>query len=260
MAARVTEPPFTVRPIGVVRSPFREKVEAPRQAIVARDVPGTLVLHPEHEHALADLAGFERIWVLFWFHLAEGSRAKVLPPRSEVRRGVFATRSPHRPNPIGLSAVRLERIEGLVLYVRDLDLLDGTPVLDLKPYLPYADAFPDATAGWLEAARDPRPRWEITFSPLAEEQLAWIAERSALDLRARVEDALALGPEPHPYRRIKKTSEGLVLAVKDWRVRFAADGGAVSVHRIATGYRARELADPTDEARALQRAFVARFG
>jgi tRNA-Thr(GGU) m(6)t(6)A37 methyltransferase TsaA len=128
---------FVVRPIGLVRSPFAEKAEAPRQAVAegAAGVAGRIEMFPEHEHALDDLDGFDRIWVLFWFHEAHGSRAKVLPPRSNRKRGVFATRSPHRPNPIGMSAVRLERVDGLVLHVRDLDLIDGTPVLDIKPAL-----------------------------------------------------------------------------------------------------------------------------
>lgn len=251
---------LVVRPIGFVRSPFREKVEAPRQGATAAGVGATIEVLPEHEHALADLEGFERIWVLFWFDRAEGGpKAKVLPPRSAVKRGVFATRSPHRPNPIGMSAVRLERVEGRVLHVRDVDLLDGTPVLDLKPYLPYADAFPDAKAGWLERG-DPLPAWEVRFSAAADAQLAWLAAEG-VDLRRRIVEALALGPQPHPYRRIRKVEGGgAVLAVKDWRVRFTASDRVITVEGLATGYRPRELATGEGEALTLHRAFVARFG
>lgn len=255
---------IVVRPVGVVRSPFVEKVEAPRQSRVGEGVAGRVEIVPELEHAVADLDGFERIWILFWFDRAasevpgDTTRAKVLPPRSDRRRGVFATRSPHRPNPIGLSAVRLERVEGRVLHVRDLDILDGTPVLDVKPYLAYADAFPDARAGWLEA-RDPRPTWNVAFDPDAEEQLAWIAAQDPLNLRTRIIDALALGPEPHPYRRIRRTADGLVLAVKDWRVRFRVEGNTAFVERITTGYRPRDLAVGKDPAHELHRAFVERF-
>src|SRR5688500_15682462 len=154
---------LVVRPIGVVRSPFTEKVEAPRQARVAEEVRGRIEIFPEHESALDDLDGFDRIWVIFWFDQAERTPAtKVLPPRSDRKRGVFATRSPHRPNPIGLSSVVLEKRERNVLHVRELDMLDGTPVLDLKPYLAYADAFPEAKQGWLsQPADDPRPRWAV---------------------------------------------------------------------------------------------------
>lgn len=246
---------LVVRPIGVVRSPFGEKVEAPRQARVAAEARGRIEVDPELESALDDLDGFDRIWVIFWFDQAERTPAtKVLPPRSEKKRGVFATRSPHRPNPIGLSCVVLEKREGNVLHVRELDMIDGTPVLDLKPYIAYADAFPESKQGWLAAtADDPRPRWAVIHAPLVEEQLAWIAERDPLDLSARIHDSLSLGPMPHPYRRIKKTDDGAyVLAVKEWRVRFRIEGQAVIVDRIDTGYRPKELPD-------LHRAFVEEF-
>lgn len=263
---------FVVRPIGFVRSPFREKAEAPRQAVAegAEGVEGRIEMLVEHEHALDDLDGFDRIWVLFWFHEAKGGpRSKVLPPRSDRKRGVFATRSPHRPNPIGMSAVRLERVDGLVLHVRDLDLIDGTPVIDLKPYIPYADAFPDAASGWVGAsgesgATDPRPSWRVTFTEHADAQLAWLATQGlAVDLRTRIADALALGPQPHPYRRIKKTDDGeLLLAVKEWRARFTVDLAAstIAVDSLRSGFRPRELAKGNDPALEVHRAFVALFG
>jgi hypothetical protein len=163
-----------------------------------------------------------------------------------------------------MSAVRLERVEGLVLHVRDLDVIDGTPVIDIKPYVAYADAFPDAKSGWIEAQGDPRPSWAVTFTVEAEAQLAWLAaEGLALDLRSRIREALALGPQPHPYRRIKKTDAGeLLLAVKEWRARFTVDtaGSAILVDSVRTGFRARDLAERTDPSLALHRAFVARFG
>ena len=174
--------PVTFTPIGVVRTPFPDRVSAPRQPAAAIGVQGTIELEPgrDFEHALEDLEGWDRLWVIFCFHLNEGWRPKVLPPRSaEKRRGVFSTRSPHRPNSIGLSVVRLRRVRGLVLDVEDLDIVDGSPVLDLKPYVPYADAFPEARTGWLEAlapsggdaqaARDPEPGFEVVWSALATE-------------------------------------------------------------------------------------------
>ncbi len=262
MGAGVSVPELIVRPIGFVRSPFVEKVEAPRQPTAASGVEGTVDVLPPYADALADLEGFERIWIVFWFDRVTGWRPKVLPPRSEVRRGVFATRSPHRPNPIGISAVRLERVEGLVLHVRDLDVVDGTPVLDIKPYVPYADAFPEAGAGWLDA-RDPRAPWTVTFEPSADAALDWVARESGLDLRGRVRSTLALGPQPHAYRRIKELPDGgRVLAVKDWRVAFRVDEAsrAIVVERVMTGYRARELATGAEPAHVLHRAFVERFG
>lgn len=258
---------LVVEPIGFAHSPFSEKAAAPRQATVGRDAAGTIEILPAFRDALSDLEGFERIWVIFWFDRAERGegtrwRSKVLPPRSEQKRGVFATRSPHRPNPIGLSAVRLDRVEGLVLHVRDLDLVDGTPVVDIKPYLPYADAFPDASAGWLQA-HDPVAPWTVTFEPEAEEALAWIAQQTGLDLRERVASSLELGPQPHAYRRIRQAPDGQrVLAVKEWRAPFLVDEAArrITVERITTGYRPSDVHRGREPVHALHRAFVARFG
>ena len=251
---------LVVRPIGLARSPFTEKVEAPRQSTVAADVAGTVEVLPEYRDALTDLEGFERIWLVFWFDRATGWRPKVLPPRSQDRRGVFATRSPHRPNPIGMSAVRLSRVEGLDLHVRDLDLVDRTPILDIKPYLPYADSFPESGAGWLERS-DPRRAWSVTFAPPTEPALAWVQRETGLDLRARVEAALALGPQPHAYRRIRRTSAGPVLAVKEWRARFRVEAeGMIVVEEIGSGYRPRDLARGGEPVHALHRAFVELFG
>src|SRR5690242_13329718 len=111
-------------PIGVVHSPFGDRASAPRQPAAARDVEARIELFPgqNFEDGLIDLARFDHVWVLFWFHLNDSWKPKVLPPRSTERRGVFATRSPYRPNPIGMSVMRLDRIEGLTLHVRDVDL------------------------------------------------------------------------------------------------------------------------------------------
>lgn len=248
---------LVVRPIGFVRSPFREKVEAPRQAVVAADATATLEVLPAYEDALADLAGFDRIWLVFWFHDATHYRPKVQPPRSDEKRGLFATRSPHRPNPIGLSAVRLERVERTTLHLREIDLIDGTPVLDIKPYIPYADAFPDASSGWL-APKDPRAVWEVAVEAM--DAVAWVEQATGLDLGARIVAALSLGPQPHAYRRIRELSDGTrVLAVKEWRVHFRVDGQRLVVTGIASGFRPKELLTGKDAIHETHRAFAEKF-
>lgn len=151
----------TLHPIGVVRSPYRQRHGTPRQPGFQSDREhgtgaGTVELFPHRvaEAALDDLDGFERVWLISLFHL-NGSRVRprVRPPRGGPLRGVLATRSPHRPNGLGLSAVRLVGVRGLVLDVEDLDLIDGTPILDVKPYVPDFDAFPEASRGWLDGLR-----------------------------------------------------------------------------------------------------------
>lgn len=147
--------PFALAPIGWVSSPYRRRFGTPQQAS-AVDSDQAAILELDGERiplaALGDLAGIERIWVLSLLHESGTWGPSVRPPRGpRVRRGLFATRSPDRPNPLGLSAVRLVSIEGLRLHVRGVDLLDGTPILDIKPYVPYADAFPNSRAGWIDA-------------------------------------------------------------------------------------------------------------
>jgi len=148
---------ITLRPIARVRSPFTERHGTPRQPgwsgpKEAGSVEGTVELLPHvPAQALDDLASFDHIWLIAWMHL-NGPRLKprVRPPRGGPKRGVLSTRAPHRPNPIALSAVRLLGVQGRTLHVADLDLLDQTPVLDIKPYIPDFDALPDASRGWLE--------------------------------------------------------------------------------------------------------------
>ncbi len=255
---------LVLEPIGFVRSELATKVEAARQPAVAAGTQARIELLPGRniEHALEDLASWELIWVIFWFHHNPGWRPKVLPPRSTSgRKGVFATRSPHRPNPIGMSVVRLERVDGLILHIRDADMLDGTPVLDLKPYVAYTDAHPEAGNGWLlQEARpsDPVRAYDVQFETLAAEQAVWIETHTGLAIGERIRTTLELGPEPHPYRRIRPFDGALQLAVKEWRVRFAVSGRDVRVIEIDSGFRASQLAGADPSLRA-HRDFLQRW-
>jgi tRNA-Thr(GGU) m(6)t(6)A37 methyltransferase TsaA len=231
-------PSYTVTPIGVIRTPYTEKPLTPRQPGVTENPPeGVITLFPgqNFEQALEDLDGFERVWILFWFDQNEGWTPKVLPPRSgTTRRGLFATRSPHRPNAIGLSLCRLLSVSGRTVRVEDPDLLDGTPILDLKPYIPYAEAFPDAAAGWTAEAGD--PSFTLSVAPTAAEQLEFL-DRHGVALKERVCALLERHPEPHPSRRTKaRAGGGYVLGVKSWRVRYRIEGSAVAIDAVASGY------------------------
>lgn len=149
---------FAFQPIAFVRSPYARRIDAPHQSTVVAGTESGRAAEARIDFvagfppaACDDLAGFERIWLVFVFHRSEGWKAQVKPPRGGPRRGVLATRSPHRPNAIGLSAVELLAVEDGSLRVRGVDLLDGTPILDIKPYVPYADAFQQSGAGWIDA-------------------------------------------------------------------------------------------------------------
>ncbi len=149
------------KPIGTVHSPFKEPPGTPIQPGAAAGVQGWVEVFPEYREGLADLEGFSHLILLYYFHLAQGFALRVKPFLDEQQRGLFATRAPARPNPIGISTVRLERVDGTRLYIREVDIVDGTPLLDIKPYVPRFDRRDGATSGWLaenldrlESARD----------------------------------------------------------------------------------------------------------
>lgn len=150
-----------LRPIGVVRSPYTERHGTPRQSQLSttpedyEPAIARIELFPDliPAEALKDLDGFEYLWVIAWLHLNQHWNPTVMPPRGpKVRRGTLATRAPHRPNPIGLSASRILKVEDRMIHLAGIDLLDQTPVLDIKPYVPYCDAFPQARSGYVDEA------------------------------------------------------------------------------------------------------------
>ncbi|MBP8864241.1 MAG: tRNA (N6-threonylcarbamoyladenosine(37)-N6)-methyltransferase TrmO [Anaerolineae bacterium] len=145
--------PITYRPIGVLHTPFQEPVGMPIQAACAVGTRGTAELSPEFKEALQDLEGFSHLILLYHLHRAAPPRLRVTPFLDTELRGVFATRAPARPNPLGLSVVRLLERAGCVLYLENLDMLDGTPLLDIKPYIPDFDSCTVERLGWYERRR-----------------------------------------------------------------------------------------------------------
>lgn len=147
---------FNLRTIGVIHSPFTEAAGTPIQPCYARGAEGKVLVGEAYAAALDDIEGFERVWLLYWMDRVERFKARVVPYRDTREHGLFATRSPSRPNPIGMSVVRIVRREGGVLRVADIDVLDSTPLLDIKPYVPDFDAHPGSKAGWFDAAGEDR--------------------------------------------------------------------------------------------------------
>ena len=134
--------------IGVIHSPHKQAADAPVQASLAAGIEGTVEVFPKFSAGLKDVEGFERIWLVYWFHQASEAQLIVTPYLDTAPHGLFATRAPCRPNPIGLSCVRLAEIRGNMLLVDGLDVLDNTPLLDVKPYVPAFDAFQAKRIGW----------------------------------------------------------------------------------------------------------------
>ena len=150
--------PITLRPIGVIRSPHTVAEKTPIQPVFAANARGTAELQLEYEEGLVDLEGFSHLWLIYVLHRAGEPCLTVKPFLDDVPRGVFATRAPCRPNPIGMSLVRLVRREGPILHLEDVDVLDGTPLLDIKPYVTRFDVRDGARCGWQEHVDDETAR------------------------------------------------------------------------------------------------------
>jgi tRNA (adenine37-N6)-methyltransferase len=136
-------------PIGIIHSPIATPVGGPIQPAAAQNIPGSVIILSEFQEGLEDLEGFSHLFLIYHLHLSNTYALKVTPFLDTKPRGVFATRAPARPNPIGLSIVRLDRIAGNTIFILDVDVVNGTPLLDIKPYVPAFDALPQAKSGWL---------------------------------------------------------------------------------------------------------------
>jgi tRNA-Thr(GGU) m(6)t(6)A37 methyltransferase TsaA len=223
---------YHYRPVAVVRTPFREKFGIPRQSGLVGEAVGRVELLPpfDRSEALKDLEGFSHVWLIWAAHRAAGGPVSltVRPPRlgGNRRVGVFASRSPFRPNAIGLSAVHLLRVEKderpPAIVVGGVDLLDGTPVLDIKPYLPYADAIPAATGGFAPTA--PQRVFAVRFSPRAEKFLARRPDGERL--RILVSRLLELDPRP-AYR--EESAAEYAFRLGDLDVRWRVDDQSIEV-------------------------------
>lgn len=267
--ARDVSDSLTLKPIGFIRTAKRVKFQALHQPADGEMEHNVLELLPgsNFEQALQDLAGFDRVWLLWWFHRNTTWRPLVLPPRgASKRRGVLATRSPHRPNPLGMTPVRLLGVEGRRLLLGACDLVDGTPVFDVKPYVPAYDSFPDARAGWIaevDAAADEPARFTVEFSAHAESQARWLREAYDVDFAPRLVELLSRDPSPHRTRRIRRRKSGAFeIGCGAWRAEFVVDDARVTITAIETGYPLRFLTReeyrriPDREA---QLAFLARW-
>ena len=255
---------YQVKPIGYFRSPFKNFLEAPRQP--THDVPDSyieLLSKNQFEQALKDLEGFSRIWVIFPFHLKQKWRPLVMPPRgSSEKRGVFATRSPLRPNHLGLSCLRLLKIEGLKVFVSGSDLLEGTPVFDIKPYLPYVDSFPDSKIGWLDGIEN--ERWQIQWENTTDQALAWLAEQG-LHIDPMIKNQLEFDPTNSERKRVRpsENDDEWVFAYRTWRILFKINSFEKKIlcTKITSGYTEIEMKNSQDpyHDKQLHRQFLSRF-
>ena len=229
-----SEIPF--KPIGIIRSCYGEKFGIPRQPGLVRSATAILELLPpcNTPEALRGLDEFSHVWILFVFHqtLRDEWKATVRPPRlgGNERVGVFASRSNFRPNPIGLSVVELLGVEGTTLKLGGGDFLDATPVLDIKPYIPYADCIPDAKGAF--AASAPEPANQVDFTPAARQALLTLENDTRPALRLIISDMLAYNPRPAYQDDDPERLYGTRLF--DLEVRWKQAGNQVTVEQIST--------------------------
>ncbi len=263
--------PISLEPIGVFHCTAKYPYDVPRQATLAGANPGWIQLQKgrNFEAALEGLEGFSRLWVLFLFHHNAGVwHPKVQPPRHvDHKLGVFATRSPYRPNPIGLSCVELVKIQGGTLLVQGHDLLDGTPILDIKPYLPYADAFPDAADGWTR--QQELPLYSLEIAPALQTKLLWLKEHGLACLESFLHTQLEEDPtNPKRHRLVyapedtEKTTP--ILAYRTWRIPFQVQENPprVLATDLRSAYSPEELAPDAEDPyhdKELHRAFRRTF-
>lgn len=233
-------------PIGQIKVPEVYPAESPRQPKFASQTSGYLELNPNLPiESLQGLDEFSHIWIVFVFHRNSHWSPMIQPPRSDItKKGVLATRAPYRPNPIGVSAVAIDRVDGRRIYFGQHDFLDGTPVLDVKPYIPEYDSLPQANSGWVT----PVQLFDIEFSAHSLKQLSWLSNKG-LHLESVIHTQLSSEPDNTTRKRIKRVSDDLwQLAFRTWRINFRLfiSKRQVEIELIDSGYSSGDLESPID--------------
>jgi tRNA-Thr(GGU) m(6)t(6)A37 methyltransferase TsaA len=226
---------MTLQPIGLIETPFDEKFGVPRQSMMIKEAKGVIRLNqdPRYLDAIKELSSFSHIWVLFLFHKSGAWHPLIDTPRVlDHKIGVFATRSPHRPNSIGMSCVKLDKVEvsldgKIEVHVSGVDILNGTPVLDIKPYISYADVMTDATSGWIDS--------EIESYPVEFSSDSLAALEKSQELKPIIEQMLALDPRPTSQKRahpLRNSNHPFAFRIKNLDIHWHAAEGRVIVDRI----------------------------
>lgn len=227
---------MNIDPIGIFHSSKKNPYEAARQASAdefSSEGYVQLLTGKNFEQALLELDRFSHIWLLYQFHHNDHWKPMVLPPRgTDHKVGVFATRAPYRPNPIGLSAVELIRIQDLKIFIRGHDLLDQTPIIDIKPYLAYSDSIPQATTGWLQTQK-----YELQYSEKAQLQIEYLKQNGVNELPAFLKQQLEYEPTDSRRKRvIQIDSRNYEIAYRTWRAQFQIEEQTILVARLSSAY------------------------
>ena len=233
-----------LQPIAHINCQSNELYELPSQGSL-RELEAEIVFNEDMSQAIQDLTGIDRLWLIFHFHLSEGWKRKVFPPRGDKKISVLATRSPHRPNPLGLSCVKLLKVEHNSLKISGHDLVDQTPIFDIKPYIPYADSFEESAIGWLDKVES-HQHFDIIWEPIAQQQISWLEQNSQWQIKRLASQILSMGVRPGRDRINQLDEKNYELACKSWRLRFQQKDQAIHIDKIYSGYDAESLASDVD--------------
>lgn len=256
---------LVLQPIGVFRSEKKRPYEAPSQGHLDQSGErGLIELNPgqNFEQAVRGLGRMSHVWVLFWFHQKENWKPLVTVPRGATeKQGVFSTRSPHRPNPIGMSLVEIDEVGERRIWVRNFDILDGTPILDLKPFHPDADVPKDPRYGWLENLH--QEEYAIATTPLFDREAQFLFARGVRMLVPFCNQQLRFDPFNSEKKRVKFESEDRgVLAYRTWRIHFMTTDRTIRLEFIRSGYTDADLEKKEDRwnDKEIHREFISAFG
>jgi len=252
-----------LKPKGFFESEQVEPYQAGRQPDIL-GLKGHIRLNSglNYEQALQDLIGCSHIWIIFGFHQNSNWKHLVQTPRSNKKIGVFATRAPYRPNPIGLSLVRLVDIKDLSIEVGENDILNGSPIYDIKPFHPEHDVAADATIEWLETSSHQKNN--IRISPLSETSLEFL-ESNGVSIRAFVSRQLEYDPVNSDKKRVEHNGHTYTLAYRTWRIDFSYTESTVGILGIHSGYSTEDLDEnspnynDTHKDKAIHRKFILEF-
>ena len=239
---------ITYNPIGTFYSTENEKYQIPNQSGLDNNMEGFIEINKDLNvsQVLHGLEGFNFIWIIFHFHKVDNWKNMISVQRSEKKQGVFSTRSPHRPNPIGISCIEVKEIKGREIRLISPDLMNGTPILDLKPYLAYSDSKPNASNGWLENQQTPE-KYSIELNNISKTKISWLGERK-IQIMNYINTTLVFFPQPNKKKRIQLLAENdnifnCELACKTWRISYNLNENnkSISITDIYSGYKSEYL-------------------
>ncbi len=239
---------FNIVPIGYFHCDSQYPAEVPRQPSWGNN-KGYIEIKPEFQDKRLwhQLDGFSHIWVQFIFHKNTHWKPMTQPPYFEAEKvGTWASRSPYRPNRLGMSCLPLLKINNNKIFVEQHDLLNGTPIIDIKPYVTQTDAFPDARMGWLQNMD--REQYDVRIQPSATAKLTWLKQNSSIDFAGFIHTQLSHQPDDVRYKRIKKCveNENLVISHRTWRIEYQIQDRKVEILDISSGYTSQQLSEQED--------------